>query len=246
MLSTLKNHPFAVEAFFDQSIVLTFAFPKDQLQHLIPECLSLDMYNNGWAFVAVAIVKTRDLRPKGFPRLLGNDFTLIGYRVFVNYINNAGKRLRGLYILKSETDKKLMQIMGNIFTHYGYTTADILIYEEDRQVNISSKKSGLSITLKTGNDEVDLPIDSPFKDWKEARRFAGPLPFTFTYDLKTKEVLIVEGVRENWTPKAIEMVDYNIPFLKDKELENGVLANAFVINNIPYYWKKGRIEKWNH
>jgi len=81
MLSALKNHPFAVEAFFDESIVLTFAFPKEQLETLIPEALSLDTYKNEWAFIAVAVVKTRDLRPKGFPKLLGNDFVLIGYRV---------------------------------------------------------------------------------------------------------------------------------------------------------------------
>ena len=35
MLSFLKNHPFAVEAFFESSLVLTFALPKEQLQHLI-------------------------------------------------------------------------------------------------------------------------------------------------------------------------------------------------------------------
>jgi len=27
-------------------------------------------------------------------------------------------------------------------------------------------------------------------------------------------------------------------------LKGCVLANAFEINNIPYFWKKGRIEKW--
>jgi hypothetical protein len=121
-LSFLKNHPFAVEAFFESSLVLTFALPKEQLQHLIPECLQLDTFQDKWAFVAVAMVQTNDLRPKGFPKFMGNDFFLIGYRVFVRYTNSAGKNLRGLYILKSETDKKKMELMGNIFTHYNYTS----------------------------------------------------------------------------------------------------------------------------
>lgn len=112
MLSFLKNHPFAVEAFFKYSMVLTFAFPKEELQHLIPECLTLDTLNDKWAFIAVALVQTKDLRPKGFPNFAGHDFLLIGYRIFVKYTNNAGKKFRGLYILKSETDKKIMEIFG--------------------------------------------------------------------------------------------------------------------------------------
>ena len=114
MLPFLKNHPFAVEAFFESSLVLTFAIPKEQLQPLIPECLTLDTFDDKWAFIAVAMVQTKGLRPKGFPALFGNDFFLIGYRVFVRYQNNAGKNLRGLYILKSETDKKKMEFFGNI------------------------------------------------------------------------------------------------------------------------------------
>tara|TARA_R110002094_G_scaffold1698_15_gene7247 strand:+ start:2850 stop:3101 length:252 start_codon:yes stop_codon:yes gene_type:complete len=83
MLSFLKNHPFAVEAFFESSLVLTFSIPKEHLQHLIPECLELDTFQDKWAFIAVAMVQTKDLRPKGTPKLIGNDFFLIGYRVFV-------------------------------------------------------------------------------------------------------------------------------------------------------------------
>src|SRR6185369_9166050 len=103
MFSFLKNHPFAVEAFFESSLVFTFAIPKEQIQHLIPKCLELDTFNGKWAFIAIAMVQTKALRPKGFLKILGNDFFLIGYRVFVRFINHADKSLRGLYILKSET-----------------------------------------------------------------------------------------------------------------------------------------------
>src|SRR5688572_6346184 len=125
MFSFLKNHPFAVEAFFESSLVLTFAVSKEQLQNLIPECLELDTFDQKWAFVAAAMVQTEGLRPKGFPKIFGRNFFLIGYRVFVRYTDGAGKRARGLYILKSETDKKAMEFFGNIFTHYNYATTDI-------------------------------------------------------------------------------------------------------------------------
>lgn len=245
MLSFLKNHPFAVEAFFESSLVFTFAIPKEQIQHLVPECLELDTLNDKWAFIAVAMVQTKALRPKGFPKILGNDFFLIGYRVFVRFKNQAGKSLRGLYILKSETDKKKMEFFGNIFTHYNYTTTDIHQTSQNGITGISSDKSGFKVRIENSyNENISLPAGSPFADWKEARRFAGPLPFTFTYNASTKEVLIIEGVRENWKPIPVKVIDHNFSFIDNLKLNDVRLANAFIIRNIPYYWKKGKIEQW--
>lgn len=245
MLSFLKNHPFAVEAFFESSLVLTFAMPKEQVRHLIPHCLQLDTFNDKWAFIAVAMVQTKDLRPKGFPKIIGNDFFLIGYRVFVRYENRSGKSLRGLYILKSETDKKKMEFFGNIFTQYNYTTTDIKQTCQNGITEISSDRSCFIIKIEEKNDEdISLPPGSPFADWKEARRFAGPLPFTFTYNPANKKILIIEGVRENWKPIPVNVIEYKFSFIDNFKFNDAILANAFMIRNIPYYWKKGKSEQW--
>ncbi|MCR6642851.1 MAG: DUF2071 domain-containing protein [Sporocytophaga sp.] len=242
MLS-LKNHPFAVETFFESSLVLTYAVPKEHLQNLIPPCLELDTFEDKWGFVAVALVQTKDLRPKGAPKFMGNDFFLAGFRIFVKFHNNRGKRLRGLYILKSETNKRKMSFFGNIFTHYNYSTTDITLKSTKDAISVSSVKSALDIEVGL-SEAAALPHGSPFNDWKEARRYAGPLPFTFTYNADTSEVLIIEGVRESWIPKPVEVIKANVGFIKQMNFEGVKLANAFLIQNIPYYWKKGVIEKW--
>lgn len=244
-MTLLKNHPFAVEAFFKSSIVLTFAVPKEQLQNFIPGCLELDCYQDKWAFIAVAMVDTSGLRPKGFPKFLGNNFFLIGYRIFVRYKNIAGKRLRGLYIIKSETNKKKMEILGNIFTHYNYTTTDIQQSINGNFKIIKSAQSKFHVTIDATNSDIKLPGNSPFSDWKDARKFAGPLPHTFTYNSNKNSVLIIEGVRQNWVPQPIKIESYNFEFLNNLKLQSVVLANAFEIKNVPYHWRKGRIEKWN-
>ncbi|KGE14464.1 DUF2071 domain-containing protein [Sphingobacterium deserti] len=243
-MNFLKNHPFAVEAFFDSSLVFTFAVPKEQLEKFIPAPLTLDLYQDKWAFIAVAMVQTRGLRPKGFPRFFGNDFFLIGYRIFVRYTNNDRKRLRGLYIIKSETDTYKMELLGNVFSRYNYTTTDIQQDTASGIRTIHSKRSCFSISIDTHNELASLPKDSPFTDWKDARKFAGPLPFTFSSSEKDKLVLIVEGVRQGWIPKPIDVIAYKFDFLDRLNLKDVVLANAFEIENVPYYWKKGKTEVW--
>lgn len=244
MLSFLKNHPFAVEAFFESSLVLTFAVPKEELKGMIPECLALDTFDDKWAFIAVAMVRTKKLRPKGFPEFMGDDFNLVGYRIFVRYITRQGKRLRGLYIIGSETNKRKMSFFGNMFTHYNYKTTDINILAKSNTLSVQSVNSGLDVSVKLNVEHPPLPPKSPFKDWKEARHYAGPLPFTFTYLEKTHEVLIIDGVREHWEPTPVEVIRSNVEFVNRLPLKGLVLANAFIVQDIPYQWEKGRLEAW--
>ena len=245
MLHFLKNHPFPVEAYFKSSLVFTFAVPIQQLAGIIPPCLTLDTFNNQYAFIAVAMVDTTGLRPKGFPPVLGNNFFLIGYRIFVQYTNTAGKRLRGLYIIKSETNKRKMQVLGNIFTHYNYTTTDIQQHINSHTTQITSVKSNFNVLIEESGETAVLPTGSPFANWKEARRFAGPLPFTFTYNAEKREILIIEGVRQNWVPKPVTVISQHFSFIQSLQLTGAVLANAFIIKNISYYWKSGKKETWN-
>src|SRR5687767_4374022 len=100
MFSFLKDHPFAVEAHFERSLVLTFAVPKDEIARLVPDCLEVDTHEDRLGFIAAAMVNTKALRPRGFPKIFGSDFFLVGYRVFVRFTDEDGRRIRGLYILR--------------------------------------------------------------------------------------------------------------------------------------------------
>lgn len=240
----LQSHPFAVEAHFDVSIVLTFALPKEQLLHRIPPCFELDLHKDTWGFLAVALVKTRQLRPKGFPAFLGNDFFLIGYRIFVRYTTSKGKRLRGLYILESATNKKKMERLGSLFTRYNYNTVDIKLDEHANGSSVSSNSGKLFLDYDRPDTMVDLPVNSPFADWKEARKYAGPLPFTFSFLETERKVLLVEGVRMNWNPRPVKVNQHRIGMLDDWQLNGAVLASAFELINIPYCWKKGIKDPW--
>jgi len=90
--------------------------------------LVLDTYEHS-ELVAIALVATNHLRPSFFPRMLGLDFFLSGYRIFTR-LASSSSALRGLYILRSDTDRQLMYRTGNIFTRYRYSLCQA-IYEND-------------------------------------------------------------------------------------------------------------------
>jgi len=246
MLAKLKQHPFPVQAHFDYSLVLTYAFDPAVLRPLVPDILELDTFEDRQAFAAVAMVQTRGLRPRGFPSVFGSDFFLVGYRVFVRYHSTSGRRLRGLYILRSETDKLRMQLLGNLLTSYRYSRIDVDQERGDGEIRVRSRKGRLHVRVRDGEDsQVTLPSGSPFSEWRQARLFSGPLPFTFSVDRQRGEAVIVEGLRESWTPRPVTVLQHEVAFLEKLGSEPPCLANAFMTESIPYQWRRGRVEPFS-
>ena len=247
MLYKLKRHPFPVVAHFRHAIVVTYAFPDRLLEPLLPPGLILDVHA-GFGFLAIAMVETEGLRPAGFPRILGRDFFLIGYRVFARFKSPAGRTYRGLRILRSDTDRRLMAVAGNILTHYQYRKCSVERREVpgalEVRVTTPGGEADLDIVAHLGAKPAPLPAGSPFRSLQEARRFAGPLPFTFDYEAETDSIIRIEGVRENWEPEPIAVEVRRASFLEKEPFRSGppVLANAFHVEDISYRWNRGIVE----
>lgn len=244
MLAALRRHPLPMQAFFRHSLVLTFAYPEALLAPLLPAGLEVDALR-GQGFLAIALVQTEGLRPVGLPAALGRDFFLSGYRIFSRFRAPDGRVLRGLRILRSDADSRLMVWAGNLLTHYRY-----------RKCTVESRRAPevLELRIATPRAEADLavrafvaapadapPPGSPFADLAEARRFAGPLPFTFDDEPATRSMVLIEGVRRDWRPVPVRVEVERCTFLERPPFGAAParLANAFLVENIPYRWKRG-------
>ncbi|GAA5124155.1 DUF2071 domain-containing protein [Luteolibacter yonseiensis] len=241
----LKRHPFPVLARFERVVALSFAFPETTLAPLVPAGLEIDTHD-GYGFVTVALVWTKGLRPAGFPGILGRDFFLAGYRIFTRMRDGSGRKLRGLRILHSETDKRGMVVLGNLMTGYNYRRVTLETTTSGSGTRIITTlpdgRTTLDITYDTGTRDAALPHGSPFADWRTARRFAGPMPFTFSPENDGRFV-VIEGRRADWTPRPVAIRDWHVGLFEEPPLAGTapILANAFTVENIPYRWKRGRI-----
>ena len=244
LIDRLRRHPFPVVAWFERVVAVSFAFPEGILRPLVPNGLEIDTYQ-GFGFVTVAMVWTKDLRPAGFPAFLGQDFLLAGYRIFTR-LNDGRRQLRGLKILRSETDRRRMVWMGNLLTRYRYRYVKVKIHEADGQTRVQMSRADgtptLDLTFASADDESPLPEGSPFGDWKTARRFAGPMPFTFS-DEDEDTFVVIEGTRQDWVPHPVSVKEWQVALFEETPLSETkpVLANAFAVNGVSYRWKRGRI-----
>lgn len=241
----LKCHPFAVVAHFERVIAVSFAFPEAVLRPLVPAGLEIDTHD-GLGFLTVAMVWTRKLRPAGFPEFLGQDFLLAGYRVFTRLREQSGRRLRGLKIIRSETDKRRMVWAGNILTAYNYRRVNVQVMDSGSETTVkTSLADGTQTVLLTfgrPSEEIALPVRSPFRDWHTARLFAGPMPFTFS-PRSDGSFVVIEGSRQNWTPRPVAVKNWEVGLFREQTFQGSkpILANAFSVESVDYRWEKGRI-----
>jgi len=244
MRHLFQRHPVPVKARFRHSLVLTYAFPAELLTALLPPGLLLDTFE-GFGFVAIAMVQTHGLRPAFLPRNLGQDFFLAGYRVFTRFRTADGRLLRGLRILRSDTNRRKMVWGGNLLTHYQYRFAHVDINETAAmlEIKISTPQSeaDVEVIAQTDSPMAVPPSGSPFEDLHQARLFAGPLPFTFDYEKETHSIIVIEGVRESWKPVPVPVEVRCLSFFQQPPFNTvkPVLANAFHVRDISYSWKRG-------
>lgn len=248
MLHRLKRHPLAVEAQFRHALVVTYAFPTEVLRPLLPCGLTLDTHGD-FGFLAIAMVQTESLRPAGLPKWLGQSFFLVGYRIFARFQLDGQRTLRGLRILRSDTDRRLMVVAGNLLTHYQYRLARVECVQDcdELQIRVQTPHGESDLELRADlKGRPDAPSsESPFRTWNEAQRFAGPLPFTFDYEPESHSIVVIEGRREEWNPQPVNVQVVRCAFLQTQMFRGArpALANAFHVQDVAYRWERGVLSK---
>jgi hypothetical protein len=238
----LRRHPIAIDAHLEDCITLTYALPAAALRPLLPPGLALDTSGDE-GFVAVALVQTRRLRPAGAPSALGRDFFLAGYRIFTRFQRPDGRTMRGLRILRSDADRDLMVRGGNLLTHYNYhrCSATVAVTADRIHVDVRTSDHGGDLDVEVNLRETSLPAGSPFPSVREARRFAGPLPFTFDYEADTHAIVAIEARRTNWRPAPVGVRVRRLSFFDQSAFAGCTprLAAAFHVSGVDYRWARG-------
>ena len=244
MLHLLKRHPIPVSAFFRHSLVLTYAFPPEILEPLLPKGLVLDLFR-GHALLAVALVQTERLRPSFLPAAMGRDFFLSGYRIFTR-LGIGAQSKRGLRILRSDTDHKWVVRAGNLMTHYNYRLCHATLEEHDHEIRWTIRtprcEADLEVVARLTDEPAPLPSSSPFGTLAEARRFAGPLPYTFDYEEATDSIIGICARRQRWEPQPVAVEVRRNTFLEQEPFcgADPLLANAFYVHDETYRWQRGK------
>jgi hypothetical protein len=176
---------------------------------------------------------------------MGQNFFLSGYRIFTR-LDNAARSKRGLRILRSDTDRRTMACAGNLLTHYNYRLCETELKTTSRELHWTIRtpraEADIEVVARLTHGPELLPDGSPFSTLAEARRFAGPLPYTFDYEEATDSILGIRAIRQQWEPRPVTVDVRRNTFLEQEPFlgAHPILANAFYVHDVPYRWEQGR------
>jgi hypothetical protein len=138
-----------------------------------------------------------------------------------------------------------MKLGGNLLTHYRYRLVDIEVTPTEDQLAVrittAAAEADLHVVARLAGQPAALPPSSPFRSDRDARRFAGPLPWTFDYEPQTRSIVMIRGRRSQWQPRQVAVEVKTGSFLEQAPF--GVaeprLASAFHVTDLDYSWQRG-------
>ncbi len=217
MLSVLKNIPVSYRGELHQVKLVNFSVAMDEVLPLVPAGIKVRDFN-GRALISIVNVQLKKTRPTFIPGFLHFNYQHIGFRLLVEDAGLNNGQNKGVYFIRSFTNKSWIVLGGRYFTNYKLETAHLTTTEN----SFLLRKADYYLEYKTTGIQ---PKVNP-----ELKEIVGTLDRA--YSGSKTNLRMVKIQREKWPLAEIAVTDFKTNFFKTAQLEG-----AFrVPETIFYQW----------
>src|SRR6266849_5578331 len=105
--------PFEANTIWAEAVCVNIRVRPESLRLLVPPPFDLDLYKE-WAFVSLTASRLKEFGVGMLPRALRMNFYQATYRAHVTFTDFRGRRMRGCYFVRSETNSHVMSLTANL------------------------------------------------------------------------------------------------------------------------------------
>jgi hypothetical protein len=237
--------PFAANTVWEHAICVNVRVRPDALRPLVPAQFELDLYDD-WAYVSLTASRLKDFGAGPVPRVLRKNFYQATYRAHVTFTDFRGRRTRGCYFVRSETNSAVMSLTANLLpefrAHHCATYPIVMARQGDHlllSVDSGDDPAGkVVLVLDTARPLDRMPDSSRFPSLEHAYDFIVDFYDAFSYDPRTNDVFILRIERGDWNIQVLEPVDYYFGYFAAGPFPRGAaeLDSVFYFCDTPYRW----------
>jgi hypothetical protein len=222
----------------DRCWLFTYQTPEEEARSLLPGQLE-PVTRAGCAFWSVVVCHLRCMRPKGLPAAVGMSYWHAAYRFYVRFHPASGPPVEGLYFLRSDCDRPLMTLMGNLLTDYNFHTAGIEVAEEPSRVQFSIRSPDAPAAAMIDRAQPPrLPAHSAFATLEEAAAFLkyqprgiSPAPGGWA------SIVDIERDEAAWRSRIVTVAEARWTFFEGKTVRPEI---CYEVEPIAYQWNRAR------
>lgn len=198
--------------------LINFSVEFSELRELVPSGIKIRNVN-GRALISMVDVMLKNMHPSFVPKQLHFDYRHIAFRLLVDDSEYNNGESKGIYFLRSFTDKPLIVQGGNWLTNYKLETAELITFEN-------------MLELKQGENYLNYAFKDKPPALKNESLKQNIAALDRAYSMNGNDLQFVKIVREKWPIEWIDCYHFQTNFFKTAQLEGAFKVNE-VIN---YQW----------
>ncbi|WP_125185487.1 DUF2071 domain-containing protein [Botryobacter ruber] len=217
-MDLLKKLPLTYTGELHQVCLVNFSVEKEEVLPYLPEGLQLRDYH-GRALISLVNVQLRNMRPDFLPKALHFNYQHIGFRLLLDDARYSNGTAKGIYFLRSFTDKPLLVQGGSWFTNYKLEKA-----------SLTNEAGAFELRQHDHFLRYRLSESKPLQVNEELQQLVGALDRAYSYI--GKELVRVQIMRERWPIEWVTCEGFETNFFQTARFEG-----AFRVREvIPYQW----------
>lgn len=234
-----QKNPLTVVGNLDRCWLFTYRTSLDLARELLPRALEPVTYG-GSAFWNIVVCHINSMRPKHFPAFSGVSYWHVAYRLYARLPLARGEAIEGLYFLRSDCDRRLMSLAGNLLTDFCFHTASLQLRQDQQSLDIylNSPDAPAHARLLTSAAPC-LEPHSVFSSLDEAAAFLKYKPYGLSLD-RAGRANVVHITRDEraWRGRLVSVACADWTFLRAYEVQPEI---CYEVEPIRYQWDRGRI-----
>lgn len=161
-MSLLRRLPIRYKGELHNVKLINFSVDLEEVMDEVPEEIRIRRFDDK-AIISMVNVQLKKMRPVGFPISTSFDYQHVAFRLLVDDSHlNKGKS-KGIYFLKSFSNKPIIAFLGDLMSHYKLSKAEIHdhygfdLWQDDRFIRyrLNQKDYKGSNELKSDIEAID-------------------------------------------------------------------------------------------
>jgi uncharacterized protein YqjF (DUF2071 family) len=215
-MNPLKKIPISFKGELHDIQLINFSVNLEEVVDKIPIELKIRNYNQR-ALISMVNVDLKKMHPRSVHPAFSFNYRHVAFRLLLNDGQHNNGEQKGIYFLRSFSEKPLVVVGGKLMTNYNLEQAKI--YANNNMFELRKGKEYVHYAL---TDEP--PVD------KEEPLFETIQKLDRAYSKIGSQIKVTKVIREKWPIRWVNCYHFETNFFETAELEG-----AFKIDETIYY-----------